>query len=195
MNLIRIEHSRLAYRADFALYGAAIAALAGFLLAAAPPSQGVAIAACVLAGLALWTVVEYGLHRFVLHGVPPFRRWHAEHHARPTALICAPTILTASLIAGLVFLPALLMADLWPACALTLGLLAGYQVYAVTHHATHHWRARSPWLRRRKQWHALHHHHAGEGACYGVTTGFWDHVFGSARAAARARGATGRGPT
>jgi sterol desaturase/sphingolipid hydroxylase (fatty acid hydroxylase superfamily) len=195
MNLITIEHSKLAYRADFTLYGAAIAALAGFLLLAAPPSQGAVIAACVTAGVALWTLVEYGLHRFVLHGVAPFRRWHAEHHARPTALICAPTILTASLIAGLVFLPALLLADLWLACALTLGLLAGYQVYAVTHHATHHWRARSAWFRRRKQWHALHHHHEGGRGSYGVTTGFWDHVFGSAGRAPRVRGTAGGGST
>lgn len=185
MELFKLEHSRLAYSADFALYGAAVAALAGFLLVAGPRGQGLETMAVAVAGLASWTAIEYALHRFVLHGMQPFRRWHAEHHQRPTALICAPTILSATLIATLVFLPAVLLAGLWRGCALTLGVLAGYLAYAITHHATHHWRADSPWLKRRKRWHALHHHVAQPG-CYGVTTAFWDHVFGSAPRAAEA---------
>lgn len=28
-------------------------------------------------------------------------------------------------------------------------------------------------------WHARHHHHTEQPACYGVTTAFRDHVFGS----------------
>ncbi len=123
----------------------------------------------VLIGLLGWTVVENLLHRFVLHGLQPFQRWHAEHHERPTALICAPTILSATLIATLVFLRSLMLGDPWRACAVTLGLVAGYLGYAVTHHATHHWRSGSVWLKQRKQWHARHHH-ATEPQCYGVTS-------------------------
>lgn len=133
----------------------------------------------VLVGLLGWTAVEYALHRFVVHGLQPFQRWHAQHHQRPRALICAPTMLSATLIATLVFLPALVLGDLWRACALTLGLVTGYLGYAVTHHATHHWCADSVWLKQRKQWHAQHHH-AMEPQCFGVTSGFWDHVFGTA---------------
>ena len=132
----------------------------------------------VLAGLAGWTLLEYALHRFVLHGLRPFSDWHAEHHHRPAALICAPTILSASLIAALVFLPAWALGGLWPACAITLGVLGGYLAYAITHHATHHWRASNRWTRQRKRWHALHHdRHRGPGH-YGVTTSFWDHLLG-----------------
>lgn len=183
MGILSIEHGKAAYRADFALYGAAVAVMTGVLLAGAPREHGIVIAACVLLGAWGWSGFEYLLHRFLLHGVAPFNRWHGAHHDRPMAMICAPTILSASLIVVFVFLPAWLLADLWIACALTLGLLAGYFAYGVAHHATHHWRGRSAWLRERKRWHALHHH-AATPCCYGVTTSFWDRVFGTVPAQA-----------
>ena len=175
-----IEHSQSAYRADFALYGVASLSLAACLLLEAPADRALWLAACVAAGLAGWTAIEYLLHRFVLHGLQPFSGWHAEHHSRPTALICAPTLLSASLITVLVFLPALALGGVWPACALTFGVLTGYLAYAITHHATHHWRSDAAWLLRRKRWHALHHGSGRRPGHYGVTSGFWDHVFGSA---------------
>lgn len=181
MGLFSIEHGKLAYRADFAFYVLAVIALAGWLCASAPSAQWLQLAACAVAGLAAWTLIEYGLHRFMLHEMRPFSDWHAEHHRRPFALICTPTLLSASLFASLVFLPTLLASDLWSAGAFTLGVLIGYLAYTVTHHATHHWRASSHWLRQRKHWHALHHHPDDQRACYGVTTGFWDRVFGSTR--------------
>ena len=178
MGLFSLEHSARAYRADFVLYGAAVVVLAAFLVVGGPHVQRLELAGFALMGLASWTAIEYALHRFVLHGLQPFQGWHAEHHQRPTALICAPTILSATLIATLVFLPALVLGNLWRACALTLGVLAGYLAYAVTHHATHHWRSDNAWLRRRKLAHALHHR-TGQSSCFGVTSTFWDHVFRS----------------
>jgi sterol desaturase/sphingolipid hydroxylase (fatty acid hydroxylase superfamily) len=179
--LFALEHGKAAYGADFALYVFAVVALAALLLLAAPPGHGLASSGLVALGLGSWTVIEYLLHRFVLHGVAPFKNWHEEHHRRPRALICAPTLLSASLVLVLVFLPSLALAGIWHACALTLGLITGYLLYAVTHHATHHWPAKSAWLKQRKRWHALHHHHAGQLAGFGVSTAFWDHVFGSSR--------------
>lgn len=187
MGLMTLEHGKLAYRADFAFYGATVASLAVLLVRVTPPSQALAIAAWSAAGLAGWTLAEYLLHRFVLHGLQPFRRWHTAHHDRPTALISSPTLFSAGLILVLVFVPALLLVGRWHACALTFGVLVGYLAYTVTHHATHHWRADSRWLRQRKRWHAAHHHRAQPG-CFGVTSGFWDRVFGSAPPRAEARG-------
>jgi cyclopropane-fatty-acyl-phospholipid synthase len=183
MRLFSLEHGRWAYWADFGLYGLVVALLAAVTGLAGPREGGWQMAGAVAAGLASWTAVEYALHRFVLHGLQPFQRWHAEHHRRPTALICTPTILTAALFAALVFAPALWLAGPWVACALTLGVLTGYLVYATTHHATHHWRGGGAWLKQRKRWHARHHHGGEAAGCYGVTTGFWDHVFGSAQTA------------
>ena len=177
--MLKLEHSLLAYRADFVLYGVAVALLAAVLLLGTPLAQRLAVAISALLGLCSWTAIEYAFHRFILHGLQPFKRWHAEHHARPMALICTSTILSATLIAVLVFLPALLLGNLWSAGGVTLGVLTGYLFYGITHHATHHWRASHPWLKQRKRWHALHHHVADHPVYFGVTSSFWDLVFGS----------------
>jgi cyclopropane-fatty-acyl-phospholipid synthase len=176
MALFSIDHGPAAYWADFGIYGTAVAALAILLSVLAPREHWPSLAALVVLGVAAWTLIEYAVHRFVLHGLEPFSRWHAEHHDRPKALMSTPTLLSASLVASLIFLPGLLAAGLWRAFAWTLGVLAGYLAYALTHHATHHWRSRGAWMARRKRWHARHHH---MGACYGVSSSFWDRVFGT----------------
>ena len=183
MDIFKLEHSKTAYRADFALYCTMVLTLAAFLVMYGPREQRADIASFVLAGLVSWPAIEYTLHRFVLHGVQPFRRWHEEHHRRPKALIFTPTILSASLITVLVFLPALLATDLWRASALSLGVLTGYLAYTITHHAVHHWHFDNTWLKKRKRWHALHHHCIDQPGYYGVTSVFLDHMFGSFRRA------------
>jgi cyclopropane-fatty-acyl-phospholipid synthase len=180
MGLFSLEQGPALYRADYVFYGFAVAALAGLTWAELPPAHGAQAVACVALGAAGWTLAEYALHRFVLHGLQPFSRWHAEHHARPTALISAPTLLSASLIIAFVFVPVLALAGAWPACALTFGVLTGYLAYAVTHHAVHHWHGQNAWLLRRKRWHALHHGTRADPGHYGVTTGVWDRVFATA---------------
>ena len=187
MPLLTREHSRTAYRIDVALYGLTVLALAAALVLVAPAHQGPSLAGWVLAGGLGWTLAEYLLHRLVLHGLLPFSRWHAEHHRRPTALISSPIVLSAALFAGGVAWPALWWLGAWPACALTLGLVGGYLVYGLLHHATHHPMpgalGRSRWLRQRRLWHALHHARSQPGQVggshYGVSCGFWDRVFRS----------------
>ena len=181
LRLFSLEHSRAAYLADFVFYAGAVLVLAAALLVGCPRAQWLEMAGLTLTGLASWSAIEYALHRFVLHGLQPFKSWHAAHHLRPTALICTPTVFSASLLTLLVFLPVLLLGNLWRACAVTLGVLAGYLAYTVTHHATHHWRGESAWLLRRKQWHAQHHHRTAQPGFFGVTSGFWDGIFGSGR--------------
>jgi cyclopropane-fatty-acyl-phospholipid synthase len=182
MRLFTLEHGKAAYVADFALYGAAILVLSAVLLVAGPPMLHGQFAACVMLGLALWTGIEYVLHRYVMHALDPFLGWHAEHHRRPKSLICTPTFLSAALVFTLVFLPALAVASVmsasaWSASALTLGVLIGYFSYGVIHHATHHWSADYQWLKQRKRWHALHHRRVRRASCFGVTSAFWDRVF------------------
>jgi len=181
MGMLSLEHGKLAYDADFIVYGIAVVFLMLLLMLAGPREQRPGMAALVLLGLAAWSLIEYLLHRFVLHGLQPFQRWHVAHHQRPKALICTPTIVSATLILGLVFLPALLVSGLWPACALTLGILCGYLAYSTAHHAVHHWHTDNTWLKQRKRYHALHHHKIDQPGYYGVTSNFWDHVFGSGR--------------
>jgi sterol desaturase/sphingolipid hydroxylase (fatty acid hydroxylase superfamily) len=182
MGLFNFEHSLDSHRADIALYGIAVAVLVASTWLTTPDGHSLAACAWTLAGLASWTLAEYMLHRFVLHHVPPFKRLHAMHHQRPTALIGSPTLMTAALFGLLVFAPTQAALGLWRACALTLGMVSGYLMYTLVHHGAH--RAsqamgRSRWLQRRRRWHALHHRCADQPACYGVTSGFWDHVFGT----------------
>jgi len=80
MSLFSLEHGKTAYRADFALYGAAGVLLEAFLLLAGPRERRLEIVAFAWVGLASWTTIEYALHRFVPHRLRPFSRWHAEHH-------------------------------------------------------------------------------------------------------------------
>lgn len=185
MGVMKFEHSKLAYQADFAVYALLIVAVATYLIAFIAGRDwlnGIFLIFFIMLGLGSWSLIEYALHRFVLHGLHPFKRWHLEHHARPTALISAPTLLSSCLIFVLVFLPAWALQDLQRAAALTLGVLVGYLTYATIHHGVHHWRVTWPWLAKRKRWHALHHHIDAKHAPsrYGVSTSFWDLAFATA---------------
>ena len=185
MSLFTLEHSKVAYRLDLAFFGVASVGLGVLLFLAGPPARLMQGVACAALGLASWTFIEYGVHRFVLHGVKPFSAWHARHHRRPTARIYSPTFVSVLLVAALIYLPAWIAWGRWPACAFTFGVVAGDFGYAVTHHAIHHWRAERGWLGRRKRWHGLHHVRlsapAGRPGYYGVTSRFWDYVFRTAR--------------
>ena len=191
MPLLSLEHSATAYRLDFALYALLCLGTAATLLAASPSGSGSVLLLWVFGGVALWSLLEYLLHRFVLHGVAPFSRWHGEHHVRPQALIASPIAASLSLFLLLGALPAWWWLGTWPATALSLGLLTSYLAYGLTHHATHHntvpWIRNNAWLSQRRVRHAMHHavHHLqarGE-ICqpchFGVTNSFWDAVFGT----------------
>lgn len=176
MTFYKLEHSRVSYFADFAVYLVVIVSASGFLLLVGPPSQRLSITISITGGQIGWTFLEYVLHRFVLHGPEPFRGWHLDHHKRPRALIGTPTVFSAALIAGLVFLPMLMLGGLWMAIGFTLGIAIGYLNYVWTHHAIHHWPVDAAWLKDCKRFHALHH--GSRKRChYGVTTVLWDRVF------------------
>ncbi len=191
MGLFSLEHHKAAYWADFAVYDVLALSMAAGLVWTCPPNQGWSALGSVALGVAVWSPLEYLLHRFVLHGLKPFSRWHARHHERPKALICSPTVLSTSLIASLFFLPLLWLGNTSWAMGLTLGLLIGYQAYALTHHLLHHWhvprntghagavnRHWQNWWSKRRRWHARHHHSLPL-SHFGVTTGLWDWIFES----------------
>jgi cyclopropane-fatty-acyl-phospholipid synthase len=143
-----------------------------------PPAAWPLLLALTLAGAAAWTLVEYLMHRWLLHRLEPFRSWHGMHHQRPLALLGTPTAVSVTLILLLVYAPVRAVLGHADAAALTLGFIAGYFAYAVLHHAVHHWRAQWDWLRGLKRWHARHHHLDGT-RCFGVSSAFWDKMLGS----------------
>ena len=168
------------YYADFAIGLALIAWLAGMeVLADGSLFHAIIWLNYVAMGFAVWTLVEYGVHRLIYHHVPFFERMHDAHHAEPNAFIGAPPVLGPVLILLMVYVPAHAVN---PSIGngVTSGVVGGYLAYMLVHHAVHHWNlSTTSWLYGTRHHHALHHHHS-EVANFGVTTAFWDHVFGTA---------------
>lgn len=183
MSIFSFEHSVLSYRVDFVFYLLAVLLLAGFVGWSATAGQALLMAALICAGLVVWSGLEYSLHRYVLHGMEPFASWHREHHRRPAALVGASTALSASMLGGLVLLPAWWWMGSLKASALFLGVVAGYLGYTATHHAVHHGLSRSAirleWIQNKTSWHTQHHQ-LSQQCCFGVTTRFWDYLLGTA---------------
>lgn len=143
-------------------------------------------------GLFVWTLAEYWIHRGILHNVPYFRDLHETHHAAPTDLIGTPIWLSFCVIAAVVFWPSWYLYGFGIASGFTAGITTGYVGYSFIHHVLHHWHPpHDSYLYKVKRRHAQHHHSADEGN-YGVTTLFWDHVFGTALSAGPERGTKAR---
>jgi len=142
---------------------------------------------CVALGLACWTLLEYVIHRWVYHGIPYFKQQHEHHHEEPLEFIGAPPLIGIVLILSVFYAPLMSNHPL-VASGLTSGVLAGYSIYQLLHHADHHWSPRpGSWFHRARHFHALHHFHS-EQANFGITTSFWDWAFGT-RAKVRQRSA------
>jgi sterol desaturase/sphingolipid hydroxylase (fatty acid hydroxylase superfamily) len=139
-----------------------------------------------LGGIFFWTLTEYILHRFVFH-FHPSSAWgqrlhflaHGVHHDYPndsTRLVMPPSVSIplAVLFYGLFSL--LIPGGFLP--AYFAGFLFGYVCYDTIHYATHH----APMKGRLGHWlkqHHLRHHYVDDQNGFGVSTPFWDHVFGT----------------
>jgi hypothetical protein len=171
--------SKWSYLADFVVYPVWIVAGVAWQLSHLPAHSVGPWCTAVGLGWLAWTVIEYLLHRWVLHHVPPFNRLHLQHHAHPGAWIGTPTWLSAALF---VALWAVLdrEASALAAGGLATGLMIGYLAYTWVHHAVHHHIAHpGSWLFAAKLRHARHHR-AGARSDYGVTSGVWDAVLRTA---------------
>jgi sterol desaturase/sphingolipid hydroxylase (fatty acid hydroxylase superfamily) len=135
-----------------------------------------ASAGLVAAGIALWTLIEYLLHRFAFHGFAP----HYEHHADPVdpAYILAPIWFSLSA-AVAVWLGLALAMGSWAQSALTgAGVVCGYLGYEWVHLRIHSQAAGGRLLRIWRRRH-FYHHFANDRRCFGVTSPIWDLAFGS----------------
>ena len=140
--------------------------------------------------LALYPLVEYLLHRWVLHArwlyksrltASVWKRIHYDHHQNPHDL----TVLFGALYTTL---PAILVITLpigWAiggvagaGAAMSAGMLI-FSVYEFCHCVQHlPFTPRNAWLRDIKKRHLAHHFHSERGN-YGITSGIWDRVFGT----------------
>ncbi len=172
------EWARRLFFLDFLVFPLAI-----FLCLAAAARNEASVSYLILVtlfclGYAAWTLVEYLMHRFVFHHVPVFTAMHLAHHESPHELLGTPTIVTLAAFGVLVFRPAHDVAGLEHACALTAGMMSGYLAYVSIHYTVHNTGSFGvPSLKRLIRLHAIHHHDIHHN--FGVTTGFWDRVFGT----------------
>jgi sterol desaturase/sphingolipid hydroxylase (fatty acid hydroxylase superfamily) len=148
-----------------------------------------AILAAFVAGLFLWTFVEYTLHRFLFHYEPRTERmqrvfflFHGVHHAQPqvkTRLVMPfpISIPGALLFYGLLYglLGAWLNVPQW-VNPLMAGFMVGYLAYDLIHYATHHFTMRSGPAKFLKRYHMAHHFKSPR-TRYGVSSPLWDYVF------------------
>ena len=144
-------------------------------------------AALAVLGFVTWTLTEYWLHRTVFHLRIPGARGqrfhfliHGVHHQWPKdryRLVMPPavSITLYCLFAGL-FHQLLGPRWMWPFHS---GFVAGYLVYDMSHYSIHHVRPRSAWGRMLRRHHMLHHFKDTHQR-FGVSTMFWDWVFGTA---------------
>jgi sterol desaturase/sphingolipid hydroxylase (fatty acid hydroxylase superfamily) len=137
-----------------------------------------------VAGLFIWTLSEYWLHRKVFHWDPDHPIGHrlhfvihGVHHDHPNdkmRLVMPPG---ASIpLAALFFAVFWLIFGIPTALPLFAGFLAGYLVYDYTHYYLHHFVPRSRFGKRLREAHMRHHfqdHRYG----FGVSSPIWDAVF------------------
>jgi dihydroceramide fatty acyl 2-hydroxylase len=136
------------------------------------------------AGLMIWTLVEYILHRWFFHtpprspgGIRAHFLAHGIHHYDPfdgTRLVFPP--LGGLGIAAVLFGLMEIFLATGPACALMAGLLTGYLLYDMSHYVSHHGRIKDPWFRFLSRYHKAHHHRDPD-ALFGVSNPLWDLVF------------------
>ncbi|MDY7104318.1 MAG: sterol desaturase family protein [Actinomycetota bacterium] len=131
-------------------------------------------------GGALWTLVEYVMHRFAMHaprGRGRISRDHLDHHADPDAT-SAPLRALLYTVVALPFLAAgWALGRIAPRyAAVAAGTYAGFAAYEQVHWRAHHRAPSTRWSATARQRHFAHHFGAPT-TNYGVTTNVWDHLF------------------
>ena len=145
-------------------------------------------------GLLLWSLIEYGLHRFVFHWTPEhptlrgvMAEFHLVHHARPrdpTRILARPqtTLPLSATILGIIYA---ITASPVATVGVTVGVWAGFLYYEWVHYRVH---ISSSVLgldaHRRRH---FSHHFVDDTASFGVTSPLWDFVFWTYVKGGRAR--------
>jgi hypothetical protein len=162
------------YYIDFAT-APAFAALAVWL---AWPPDAAGLAACATGALVCWPIVEWWLHRYVLHRA--FRRDHWHHHVNPLGheggiLPLLPDAIFVAVSAVVIGVLGLALG-----AALLSGVAGSYAAYVWSHWLIHTGRwPRRGWLGAIARRHELHH--LGVEANYNVLIPLGDLVFGTLR--------------
>jgi sterol desaturase/sphingolipid hydroxylase (fatty acid hydroxylase superfamily) len=141
-----------------------------------------------LAGIVMWTLTEYWLHRTLFHWIPE-TKWgprmhfflHGVHHDWPSdkyRLVMPPAVsISLFFVFGALWI-GLLGAHGW---AIHAGYTIGYMIYDMTHYYVHWGKPKSKFFRMLRRHHMSHHFNDKfKERRYGVSNRFWDKVFGTA---------------
>jgi sterol desaturase/sphingolipid hydroxylase (fatty acid hydroxylase superfamily) len=146
-------------------FGELVFAISLAIMLLAVSSHEVSIAILLFCcGLLAWTLAEYIAHRFVLHAIAPVQ--HGIHHARPQDAV--------DKVFWQIWL-AFAVVYLTTGGAVLAGVLVAYAWYLSVHYCAHH---NPVFLPASLLKHHLDHHRFAN-RNYGVTTKFWDRVFGT----------------
>jgi 4-hydroxysphinganine ceramide fatty acyl 2-hydroxylase len=161
-------------------------------LAFVAASEGFSVWSIVLllaSGFFSWSLIEYGLHRFIFHydaqsriGRKLLYQAHLSHHENPkeTRRHLASLILSAPIAVAYWVLAWAATMSWAAACYLFIGMAGGYFCYQWLHFHCHHGRSRLRLLRYLRRYHLLHHHKTPE-LRFGVTSPLFDLLFGTFR--------------
>ena len=137
-------------------------------------------------GIIEWTLLEYGIHRFVFHlddYVPPYKVFyilhflmHGVHHLLPMdnyRLVMPPALFC--ILASPFYFTYFHVLPYSVAYALFGANLVGYVYYDLCHYAMHH--AELPGFLHPLKKHHIEHHYKNYTLGFGITNRFWDNVF------------------
>ena len=133
-------------------------------------------------GIILWTFIEYVLHRFLGHvhkGKNFFKAEHSLHHSKFEYFAPASKKAVSALIVfGMLFFSLRLVFTMENVFSFLVGLFGMYFLYELTHFRFHAKNpVAKPFVILRK--HHFYHHFHNPKTNFGVTTRFWDRVFGT----------------
>ncbi|RAH79057.1 Inositolphosphorylceramide-B hydroxylase [Aspergillus japonicus CBS 114.51] len=141
-------------------------------------------------GLFLWTLIEYLMHRFLFHidhylpdnrvGLTLHFLLHGIHHYLPMdkyRLVMPPTLFVVLATPFWKLAHAVFFYNWYAALTVYCGGIFGYICYDMTHYFLHH-RNLPMYYKQLKKYH-LQHHFADFDNGFGVTSRFWDQVFGT----------------
>jgi len=147
-----------------------------------------AASAIFAVGIFAWTLLEYGLHRYVFHFEPDPKSelqvesmWliHGIHHDYPwdgDRLVMPP--MATLFVSALLWFPIRWAFGPHYNFAFFGGLVLGYVAYDLTHYWLHHAVPKSKMGKWLRSYHLVHHFSTPH-VRYGITTPLWDHVFGT----------------
>lgn len=150
----------------------------------------VTVAALFCLGLFIWTLLEYSMHRFLFHieyylpdhpvAFAVHFLLHGVHHYLPMdkmRLVMPPTLLVALTTPFYHLAHTVFFYNYYHAMAVFAGAFLGYVTYDCCHYFLHHVQLPA-FMKEIKKTH-LDHHYKNYDLGYGVTSKFWDIVFGT----------------